>query len=405
MFNKRFIFIVITLLFFLNNRVFAFKNKEDSLLTKFKACKIDTQKYYLAEKIYLFYLKKSEFDKAKSYNDSMLLVAFGIGSHRFKSMVCASKAHFFYKTSQLDSAIFWNKRAIDLAEKIKHNFVLIKSNINLGNIYNLKADYQKSIAHFQKAEYYSELQKDTIGKISVTLNLGSIFYNISDYVLAKKNFIKVIRIASQNNKTLPELASAYNNLATVYLNETPKQLDSAMFYYHKFLSVSRQLDVKSNVALAHFNIAEVYRNREDAKQALDNYILSKEEFEGLEDTINLARVLLGIGDTYLMQGKPKEALSVLKQGVEYCKSYDIQSLVSDYAKSISNAYYALGQYKLAYDFYRRGAEISDSLYNEENSEILYEMQTKYESNEKEKQNLILSSQNELNKKEIKQIRA
>lgn len=402
MFNKRFILAIITLLFFLNNRVFAYKDKEDSLLTKFKTSKIDTQKYYLAEKLYLYYLKKSDFDRAESYNDTMLNVASGISTQKFIGMSYASRAHFFYKTSQHDSAIFWNKRAIDFAEKIKHNFVLIKSHINLGNIYNLKADYQKSITHFQKAEYYSELQKDTLGKISVTLNLGSIFFNISDYISAKKNFRKVIQLADHNAKTLPELASAYNNLATVYLNETPKQLDSSMFYYHKFLLVSQQLDVKSNIALAHFNIAEVYRNKEDSKQALENYTISKREFEVLEDTINLARVLLGIGDVYILQGNYQGALSVLKQGIEYCKSYDIQSLVSDYAKSISNAYYSLGQYKLAYDFYRRGAEISDSLYNEENSEILYEMQTKYESNEKEKQNLILSSQNELNKKEIKQ---
>src|SRR5690606_20525786 len=71
-------------------------------------------------------------------------------------------------------------------------------------------------------------------------------------------------------------------------------------------------------------------------------------------------------------------------------------------KLLANMYYQNHDYKEAYDNYVDGSLLQDSIYNADNSKIIYDMQTKYETNEKEKQNLLLKKQNELSEKTIKQ---
>jgi len=93
---------------------------------------------------------------------------------------------------------------------------------------------------------------------------------------------------------------------------------------------------------------------------------------------------------------------MLKEGLAYSIQFEMTSHTCDFLKSISQAYYNIGNFKESIDYYKKGSLLSDSIYNAENSKILYDMQTKYETTEKEKQNKLLEAENIISSKTIKQ---
>lgn len=381
---------------------YAYKSKEDSLLHELSICKVDSVKFNLNESLFLVHIRKGNYDVAKKYSEELMVLAYKMNQPKKIALAMATKANCFYRSGKLDSAIVLNNKSLEIAQSIHYYYVLIKSNINLGNVYIQKADYKKSVLYFQAAEHYSDLAHDTLGKISTTLNLGNVFYSINDYALAKRNFFKTINASVGSERTRSELASAYNNLATVFLNQDPKYPDSAMIYYQKFLEVSQTIGNQNSVALAYFNIAEALRIQKQLDKAEDYYTKAQNLFEEMGDSVSIIKVFLGLSDNYVAQKKYTDAERVLKLGLPYCTSNEMRSYVADFYKNLATAYYYTNRFKEAYDYYETGVLISDSLYNAENSQILYDLQTKYETNEKEKENLLLTSQNEISKRTIKQ---
>ena len=400
------IYITLLIVFFLRLDIFSnVISKEDSLLLKIKTCKVDSQKFDLYSKLIAINTRKSNYDVVKIYGDSIFNLLKKLPEEKYYCMALYYRGNYFYRIGKFDSAIYYDNKSLIIATRINHYLTLIKGNVNLGNIYNQKSDYKKAVICFQKAEKYSIVSADTFGQISTTLNLGSVFYIINDYKQAKKKFLDAIKLSKTSNVYMHELSNAYNNLATVFLNDTPKQSDSAMFYYQLFLKESIKLENKNSIALAYYNIAEVYRTKQEPATAYENYIKAKDLFISMEDSVSLIKVLLGMSDNYILQKNNAEAFKLLKEGLAYSKRFDMQSYTADFLKSLAVACYNMGNYREAYDYYRSGTTISDSLFNAENSEILYDLQTKYESNEKEKQNILLTSQNEISKKTIKQQQA
>lgn len=384
----------------INNCCFA--SKEDSLIQQLKQAKVDTIKFNLAARIYTLNIRKGDFQKAKKYIDTLFIFANKINSERYFSSALQLKANYFYKTNVFDSAIVYDNKSIEKANKVKYYLPLIKCYINLGNIYNQKAEFKKAIESFQKAEQYSNISKDTLGRISTTLNIGSIYFYINDYKQAKANFYKVIKICEPDGRYKSELASAYNNYATIYLNETPKKLDSALFYYNKFLKLSEELEHVGNIALSNFNIAEVYKESNDFEKARKHYTVANKIYRDEEDTLGTMKICLSLGEICTSENKNSEAINYLKEGLKYSIDFEIKDITAQFYKTLSAAYYNLGKYKESIDYYKKGALLSDSLYNAENSKILYDMQTKYETTEKEKQNKLLEAENIISTKTIKQ---
>ncbi|HEY1039175.1 MAG TPA: tetratricopeptide repeat protein, partial [Bacteroidia bacterium] len=377
-------------------------SREDSLLLKYKASKVDTDKFNIAIKLYNNKVRKGDYVPAKSFADTLLKLGKAIENQKFLSLAYQYRGNFYYKTNKFDSAQYYDYKGIETAEKVQYYPTLVKCYVNLGNICHQRADYPKALIAFQNAEQYSIKGKDTLARIIIKLNQGNVYYEINDYKQARENFSKVVKICSGLPQFKHELASGYNNLATVYLNDTPKRLDSAMYYYMQFLDLSKQLGSESNLALAYYNIAEVYRLTGKVKEARENYFKSRDIYTSEEDTLGLMKVCLGLGDNYVLENNPVEGLTILKQGLKYSNEYKMVSNKANFLKSISSAYYKMGNYKEAFDYFHEGSLLSDSIYNADNSKILYDLQTRYETTEKEKQNKLLEAENTISHKTIRQ---
>ncbi len=374
----------------------------DSLLSAYKQSVHDSIKFRHALNIFGYYIKNNNVGKSASFLDTLLFIG-RRNNDEFKIMTALHKrAGYYNKLNKLDSAIYYYYATSSLADKLKDIPTLISCYIKLGTTCLKKSEYKKSLLFFQKAEKISELHNDTLGLISVIFNRGVVYYKINDYKNAKNSFRKVIHLSRNQNKMDVHISNSYNNLATIFLNEKPKKLDSAMYYYNLFLTKSKLLDHQAGIALAYYNIGEVYRNYNETKKAQTLYRMAENMFKQQYDTANLTKVYLGLGDISYAEKNYAEAVKNFRLALAFNSLMQDPELTADILKELSWVYYQSGKYKEAMNYYVKGARMSDSLYNENNSRILYEVQTKYETSEKEKKNQILQLQNNLSQNTIKQ---
>ncbi len=119
-----------------------------------------------------------------------------------------------------------------------------------------------------------------------------------------------------------DLAFVYNRLGLIYDNKD--DLDNALFYHSKHLSLSRELGNRREEAVALSNIAGVYRSKGDLDKALDYY---EQSLKLKTDEKDKAPTLNNIAFIYRDKGDFPKAVEYFK------KAIDIFERVGDYHRS------------------------------------------------------------------------
>src|SRR5690606_3980090 len=117
-------------------------------------------------------------DKAKLILDSVNKYAKKIDLPKFTSISIGFKGFLFYKLQQFDSAIYYLEKSNEIARQIHADNLIIKNHTTIGNIYQMRADHQKALYHFQQAQNHAYAIKNYNGVIVSILNLGNVFSNM-----------------------------------------------------------------------------------------------------------------------------------------------------------------------------------------------------------------------------------
>ncbi len=237
--------------------------------------------------------------------------------------------------------------------------------VNVGGIYLDQSDYIEAENHFNKAIELCDTMIKTsndvelinlgnIGKSTCLNALGSIYYIMRDYTKAEEYFYKVLNYNKKINY-LKGISESYNNLGNLFSDIG--KYDKAIDYLHKSAEIRKKLNEKKNYAIIIGNIACCYNKAKEYSMALQ------------------------YSDTCLEIAKDIGALKVISYAYVYK----------------SDAYKGLKNFTKAYEFFVLYKQFSDSLINIESKKQIIEMQTKYETEKKEKKINNLQKQNQLKK--------
>ncbi len=224
---------------------------------------------------------------------------------------------------------------------------------NIGLLYQALENFPKAKTYHQTAlEHFTQL-KDQAG-ISKSYNmLGIVSANEDDLEMALSYFQKSYKIElAQANKV--GISEAVNNIGGIYFYMG--ELDSALVYFKKSLEIDRKNKDYSNLADGMNNIAEVYMNVEDFKNA----------------------------KLYL------DSAMQLAINQKYANAYLLSLETYSYLHELS------GDLGKANNYLRRYYAAKDSVAELSNLKNINELETKYQTEKKEKQ--LLAKEIELKKK-------
>ncbi len=320
----------------------------------------------------------------------------------------------YYRYYKPDSAIYYAKKALALAESNKDSsgiaLILNQSGMIDDNLGKFDESRQK---YLRAASIYKTIGLKK-GEATETIRLGVVELRKGNYDKATAYFLQALNL-SELIGYKPGIMEAYLTLAEVYIAR--KQYDIALVYLKTAEKIDSSLPF-SNLSLNIFsNFGVIYREKGDYKKAI-SYLekginLSNEpQYQGLNISLtnNLASVYARAGNKNRSVSLQKEALAKARKIQNYLREYQVlTSLAETYAakdpstaisylqlaltlvrekgarkqeievlQHLGDIYKKLNNYKKALSIREQGYALTDSFFYKGMSKQISNLQTEYE---------------------------
>ncbi|NOT75576.1 MAG: tetratricopeptide repeat protein [Cyclobacteriaceae bacterium] len=289
-------------------------------------------------------------------------------------------------------ALTFELEALAIRRKLGDDSRTAKTLNDIGIIYDEKGDYQTSLEYYFEARRIFERLKDASKTAMVITNIGIV-------LKAQKEFKKVIVLyhearaiyVSINNKF--GIAACDANLGSVYL--ILDQNDSALYYS---LRASREFEEQNvrqflpstlcNAGLAYDKIGQQSNARDYMQRALK----LNEEYGNKKE---IADVLIRLAGIDRRTGMIASGFANVEKGLAIAQKIGASEQILMARQELSQLNEAKGNYKEAYEEHLRYVSAKDSVFEQEKSKQIAELQTRYETEKKESEIQLLTQENEL----------
>ncbi|MCD4817338.1 MAG: tetratricopeptide repeat-containing sensor histidine kinase, partial [Candidatus Cloacimonetes bacterium] len=199
------------------------------------------------------------------------------------------------------------------------------------------------------------------------------------------------------------ISKSLNNIGVIFKNQ--KNYEKALEYYTKSLEILElveDIDNKKNIGISLSNIGNLHFKLKNYDEALEFHFQALKIFEEIEDKWETARTFTNISRLFSKVKEFSKSLSYLERSLELTKKIKAKGLIKDNYDLFITLYSAQNNYQKAFEYFKLYSEIKDSIFNEESSNKIAEMQAKYDTEKKEKEAEIYKLKNihlvEANKK-------
>jgi len=348
------------------------------------------------------------------------------------------------KDDSLNQAIFFNQKALKLANKIKEIEACGATNELMGELYNLNNNTQPAINYYLiSASIYEEL--NNIEKLSsIYGNLGMLYYNNNyDTERTLLYYRKSLEYAVQlNDKNL--IADSYNRIGGILFNQN--NLDDALYYFEKAKDLFSELNNFRGKAISLNNIGEVYRINGNLVQATNYYTQSiklntKSNYHKLKainyenmgqiasmqgninnafeyynkslalyiqtnDVIGLTDLHILMADEYIKSNNINKAYTAYKSAFDHAIENNVWEQIQKSSLGLSKVYELKKDYKKSLEYIRTYTQFNDSILKKRMNDELFDLQSHFLRSIKEKEIQLKDSDIELlqNENEINNLK-
>jgi serine phosphatase RsbU (regulator of sigma subunit) len=428
------------LLLFLSFSAFGQNTKLDSLKRLLQNTPDDTAKANLLIKITKAYLYDlNDRDSMQAYSEKNLALSKKLNYKKGIAYAYNYMGIVSWGKSDLEKALDYYTKGLALMQESKELNGEASCLANIGYVHYNKGNFAIAAEYTKRAIKIKEVMNDKRGMAACYNNLGNIYQDQTNYKEALISHIKALKLR-ENIKDSSGMASSYINIAMVF--EAQNKPDEALFNYQRALNAASAVGDKFAMADALNNMGSVYKSKNNFKAALDHYNHALKLYKESDYKVGEAATYNGIGNVYLQNKSYKDALQYqlkslqiyesggFKKGsastynflgdiniemknynqavIYYKKALDIatalnsRDIIRDSYKNLSAIYEILNDKENTIKYLKLYYEEKDSLLNKENFRQIYEINTRFETEKKEKEIELLTKDQIINEKTAKQ---
>lgn len=334
-----------------------------------------------------------------------------------------------YDRVNQDSSLYFADKQIKLSKKINYVEGEYAAYYSKGVSFFRKNLQDSALYYFQKSYEDALAAQDSIQANQSLGSVGALNILLGNYEMALEALFARLEMLKKYPNPAAE-QTAYNNIASTY--DRMENYAQAILYHHKSLKLKMEAQDINGIMISYQNLGAAFTKLDDVDSALYYTKRSFRIAEELDDKIVMAATLLNVGAFYTRDAHfsydsasvyLNKSLAIAseigdKDGMarsytnlssinltvkNYQKSLDMslkalplfeelgyKNDISERANDIALALEHLGRFPEAYAYLRRHKTLDDSLFTEESTRAISEMQTKYET-EKKDQDIALQS--------------
>ncbi len=263
----------------------------------------------------------------------------------------------FSKMAEYDSASFYLLKALSMAEALQLKSAQAMYSMNLGIAYKGNEDYELALKYNQQAADLYKSENDSAGILKCIINEGTIMHASDNFTKAATLYRSAILLAdvlgNEREKYL-----AVSDLATIFMNLHIH--DSAAYYMRQALDYHRE-------------------NENDPAVAID---------------------LSNLGILFWEMNQPDSAKEYLLESLQLSQAIGDIHLAKNNVKELSDIFSATGDFRKALEYQQQFIAYTDSIYSISKAEAIADMQTKYETEKKENEIVVLNKDKEIQNQQL-----
>ncbi len=282
--------------------------------------------------------------------------------------------------------------ALELSNKTNNAKGKINSCNTIGNSYYLEGDYNSSLDYYLKALKVVEEIGDKKGIANSMMGIGNIYSAQGNNKLSLEYQLKSLQIREELNDK-DGISGCYNNIGIIYMEM--QNYEKALDYQLKSLKLKQEIGDKKGTSSNLGNIGSIYYQQGNYILALEYQQKAYEIRKELNNKKGIAMSFIDLGNIYEKQGKYEEAIQSQLNAIKTAKEVGYKVALEGAYLGLSSAYEKLNNTKDALEYYKLYKAMKDSIFNKENSSKLIEMQTKFDTERKEKEIVLLTKGREI----------
>lgn len=313
-----------------------------------------------------------------------------IGNKEEKGRALGNIAINQWAKSEFNKALENNHKALKIYEEINYLEGISVITNNLGTVYLDLFDYENSLKYNFIAQKIAQENNFTEVYILTLSNISSIYLEQKNYPKALE-FIQEAIGVTQKEGIKFNLASQITTLGEIY--KLQKNYKKAISSYEKSLQLFRNDKNNYGTAISLFNIGDteyLLKNYNKASKYLERSLVLSEQ---INDQVGVLLANKGLGQVHTKQKKYKTAISYYDVAYQWAIKLNSKEDKLNIYKDYVDLYKAMGNYDKSLQNLEKHNLLQDSIQNEKSSIQIAEMQTKYESEKKEKENELLRKNN------------
>lgn len=337
----------------------------------------------------------NNLNESMRYANAALLMAKKVKNDSFIGLANNAVANIFQSKSQLDSALFYHKKALASNQKIKDATRMADNYNNIGIVYDQQAQFPEALRNYFKAlEYYDKKAAPDRQAMTYT-NIGIVYKSQKEYAKALLYYRKAYENYLKTDDEFGKTVSA-GNLGSILLNFG--KYDEAIKYSEMAKAGYKKNKYDRFLGYPTATIAAVYDSLHQFDLANKNYTEAIRLHELYENGYEVAETANAFATALIKQQKFAESIEFSKKAITFAKQSNANLVLVEAYKNLAKANAKLGNFSEAYRYAELYNIGKDSLFVNEKTKSVFELEAKYETAKKEK--LLVQKEAEAHQKNI-----
>lgn len=272
---------------------------------------------------------------------------------------------------------------------------------DLGYMFGVQGEFEKQAMWLLKAIRIYEQMEDLTGLATAYNNMAAVYHNLDKREEAIK-FTKEAIAMREKIGDIAGLATSYGNLS---LFHRPVSIDSAIKYQEIATSYAERSGIKAKQIPGYDNMSVLMNMQKRKTEALEYIKKSIAICRELDDKLGLAHKTRWAALLCADLKDTTAGLAYFNESYQLSQQLNNKTLWRDYYGSKSSYYRVLGDYKNAYEELKKYHLYKDSLVNETTQTNIAELETKYETEKKDRSIATLNAEQKIRQLELEKQKA
>ncbi len=307
-----------------------------------------------------------------------------------------------YVRARFDKALVHFHQALEYQKKISGKGLLYSTYNHLGKNYFRKGDFPSALKYFLEALKDIEEGGKDHKKTQVVCynNIGAVYSQLGDYNRSINYYRKAVKLARSSNEAgvLQALQYAYSNLGVIYTRTG--DFKKSEKYYKMALEMTRERGNTSDTGAIYNNLGALFQNNDQFGRALEYLKKALQMHEAVGDDYKACAVRVNMCNIYRYMNRLDESIKYGRDALETATRLNYQDVKILGCRALGRSYSSLRNYAKSREYFDR----SDNLQIQKDSKAfekqIAELQTRFDTEKKEKEIQLLKQKTSLDQLEI-----